>query len=65
MKLEPVTLKARKTFKGIKKGQVFQAVVLAAFTNNLVEFAVLKMEDGEQHDVPYDHFVFEEEEQSE
>lgn len=60
MRLEPVSLKARKSFKGIKKGQSFQAIVLAAYINNLVEFAVLKFEDGAQHDVPYDHFVFEE-----
>jgi len=59
MKLEPVTLKARKSFKSLNKGDTFQAVVLSAYVLNLVEMAVLKLEDGQQIDVPYDHFKFE------
>jgi len=58
MRLEPVTLKARKSFKGIKKGESFQAVVLGAYVQNLIEFAVIKLDNGDQHDVPYDHFQF-------
>jgi hypothetical protein len=59
MKLEPVTLKARKSFSSLKKGETFQAVVLSAYVNNLIEMAVLKLDDGKQIDVPYDHFKFE------
>jgi hypothetical protein len=58
MKLEPVTLKARKSFKSLKKGEVFQAVVLSAYVHNLIEMAVIKLDDGQQIDVPYDHFKF-------
>jgi hypothetical protein len=58
MRLEPITLKARKSFKGIKKGQSFQAVVLAAYVHNLIEMAIIKLDNGQQFDVPYDHFKF-------
>ena len=58
MNINPVSLKARKSFKGIKKGETFDAVILSAFTHNLVEFAVLKLENGDQLDIPYNHFVF-------
>jgi hypothetical protein len=63
MNMKPISLTARKSFKGIKKGQTFEAVILSAFTTNLIEFAVLKMEDGEQLDVPYNHFTFAEDQE--
>jgi len=49
-------LKARKSFGPFKKGQVFTAQLCGAVVEELIEFALLRLEDGQQVQVPYDCF---------
>ena len=52
------TLKATKTFGDIKKGKTFKAIILHAFVRDMIEGATLRMENGDELNVPYDWFVF-------